>query len=70
MHVHNKNVDALKHAKFQTTKNQLKSFLGMCNVYRRFVKDLAKRAKPLNALTSAEIPPDLPPPTDVAIAAF
>jgi len=40
----------------------------MCNVYRRFVKDFAKRAKPLNALTRAEIPPDLPPPTDVTIA--
>jgi len=68
--VHNKNVDALKHAKFPTTNTQLKSFLGMSNVYRRFVKDFAKRAKPLNALTKAEIPPDLPPPTDVAIAAF
>jgi len=33
LHVHNKNVDALKHAKFPTTKTQLKSFLGMCNVY-------------------------------------
>jgi len=42
----------------------------MCNVYRRFVKDFAKRAKPLNALTGAAIPPDLPPPTDEAIAAF
>jgi len=70
LHVHNKIVDSLKHAKFPTTKTQLKSFLGMCNVYRRFVKDFAKRAKPLNALTRAEIPPDLPPPTDVAIAAF
>jgi len=70
LHVHNKNVDALKHAKFPTTKTQLKSFLGMCNVHRRFVKDFAKRAKPLNALTRAEIPPDLPPPTDVTIAAF
>jgi len=70
LHVHNKNVDALKHAKFPTTKTQLKSFLGMCNVHRRFVKDFAKRAKPLNALTRAEIPPDLPPPTDVAITAF
>jgi len=68
--VHNKNVDALKHAKFTTKKTQLKSFFGMCNVYRRFVKDFAKRAKPLNALTRAEIPPDLPPPTDEAIAAF
>jgi len=63
-------VDALKHAKFPTTKTKLKSFLGMCNVYRRFVKDFAKRGKPLNALTRAEVPPDLPPPTDVAIAAF
>jgi len=70
LHVHKKNVDALKHAKFPTTKTKQKSFLGMCNVYRRFVKDFAKRAKPLNALTRAEIPPDLPPPTDVAIAAL
>jgi len=70
LHVHNKNVDALKHAKFPTTKIQLKSFLGMSNVCRSFVKDFSKRAKPLNALTRAEIPPDLPPPTDVAIAAF
>jgi len=68
--VNNQNVDSLKHAKFPTTKTQLKSFLGMCNVYRLFVKDFAKRAKSLNALTRAEIPPDLPPPTDVAIAAF
>jgi len=70
LHVHNKNVDALKHASFPTTKTQLKSFLGMCNVYRRFVKDFAKRAKPLNAMTRAEVPPDLPNPTDAALAAF
>ena len=70
LHVHIKNVDALKHAKFPTTKTKLKSFLGMCNVYRRFVKDFAKRGKPLNALTRAEIPPELPQPTDVAFAAF
>jgi len=42
----------------------------MCNVYRRFFKDFAKRAKPLNALTRAEVPPDLPAPTDAAIASF
>jgi len=70
LHVHKKNVYALKHAKLPTARTQLKSFLGMCNVYRRFVKDFANRAKPLNALTRADIPPDLPPPTDVAIAAF
>jgi len=33
LRVHNKNVDAMKHAKFSVTKTQLKSFLGMCNVY-------------------------------------
>jgi len=70
LHVHNKNFDSLKHAKFRTTKTHLKSFLGMCNVYRRFVKGFAKRAKPLNALIRAEIPPDLPPPTNAAVAAF
>jgi len=42
----------------------------MCNVYRSFVKDFAKRAKPLNARTRAEIPSDLLPPTDAAVAAF
>jgi len=46
LHVQNKNVDALKHAQFPTTKTQVRSFLGMSNIYRRFVKDFAKRAKP------------------------
>jgi len=70
LHVLNKKVDALKHAKLPTTMTKLKGFLGMCNVYRPFIKDFSKRAKRLNALTRAEIPQDLPPPTDVAIAAF
>jgi len=70
LHVHNRNVDALKHASFPTTKTQLKSVLGMCNVYRRFLKDFAKRAKPLNAMTRAEVPPDIQKPTDAALAAF
>lgn len=42
----------------------------MCIVYRRFVKDFAKRAKPLNAMTKAEVLPDLPVPTDAARAAL
>jgi len=70
LHVHNKNVDALKYAKLPTTRTQLKSFLGVCNVYRRFHKDFAQRAKPLNALKSSDIPPDLPTPTDAAVATF
>jgi len=68
--VHNKNTEALKQAVFPKTKTQMKSFLGACNVYRRFVKDFAKRARPLNELTRNEVDPYLPPPTDVQLAAF
>jgi len=46
------------------------SFLGACNVYRRFVKHYAKRAKPLTTLTKNVVPTDLPPPTDAQRAAF
>ena len=70
LHVHGKNVDALKHASLPTTKIEPKSFLGMCNVHRRFVKDFARRAKPLSAMTPAEVPMDLPEPTDAALPAF
>jgi len=42
----------------------------MCNVYTRFVKHFANRAKPLNAMTRAEDPPDLPKPSDAALSAF
>lgn len=68
--MHNKNVDALKHTTFAYTKTQLKSFLGMYNVYRRFVKDFAKRAKPSSAPTRVVLPPDLPAHTDAEIASF
>jgi len=36
----------------------------------KLFKDFANREKPLNALTRAEIPPDLPTPKDAAVAAF
>lgn len=68
--VHNKNTEALRQAVFPKTKTQMKSFLGACNVYRRFVKDFAKRARPLTELTKNEVGPQLPPPTDVQVAAF
>jgi len=41
----------------------MKSFLGTCGVYRRFVADFAKIAKPLTVLTSTKIPKRLPPPS-------
>jgi hypothetical protein len=37
LEVAGKNTAALKDAKFPKTQTELKSFLGLCNVYRRFV---------------------------------
>jgi len=50
--VNEKNLVGLRHAGPSPTKKDLRSFLGMCNVYRRFVKDYAQVARPLTALTS------------------
>ena len=52
-------VSALREAKYPRTQTQLRSFLGLCNVYRRFVKDFAKKAHPLNALLRKGRPGDL-----------
>jgi hypothetical protein len=45
-----KNTQALRTAKPPTTQSELRSFLGLCNVYRRFVRGFARIAAPLNAL--------------------
>jgi Reverse transcriptase (RNA-dependent DNA polymerase) len=42
-----RNVDTIRQAKYPTTRTELRSFLGMCNVYRRFVPGFAKIAGPL-----------------------
>ena len=34
----------------------VRSFLGLCNYYRRFIKDFAKIASPLNRLTRKSVP--------------
>jgi hypothetical protein len=52
-----KNMSALKDAKPPMTQSELRSFLGLFNVYRRFVAGFAKIAAPLNAfLRKGEIP--------------
>ena len=48
----------------------MKSFLGMCGVYRRFVADFAKIAKPLTALTRTKLPKRLPLPREEESKAF
>ena len=61
--VNEKNIKAIKKASFPQTQTQLRSFLGMCNLYRRFTVDFAKNAKPLNNMNSVNIPKRLGPPT-------
>ena len=68
--VNEKNLQAIKKAVFPKTQTQLQSFLGTCNVYRRFTVDFAKTAKPLNDLNSVKIPKRLSPPTSEQQAAF
>jgi Reverse transcriptase (RNA-dependent DNA polymerase) len=45
-----KNTAALKYMMHPTSQTELRSFLGLCNVYRRFVKGFANIAAPLNIL--------------------
>jgi hypothetical protein len=45
-----RNIDTLEKAVYPTKSTELRSFLGMCNVYRRFVERFAKIAAPLTDL--------------------
>ena len=47
--------DRIKNFPIPKTQKELRGFLGLCNYYRRFVKDFAKIAVPLNALLKREI---------------
>jgi len=59
--VNEKNLVGLRLAGPSRTKKDLRSFLGMCNVYRQFVKNYAQVARPLPALKSPRVS-DPPPP--------
>jgi len=45
---------AIAEATFPETPTQMRSFLGSCNVYRRFAKDFAHIARPLNEMLTKE----------------
>jgi len=62
VHVLEKNLRALRGLRYPETQTQMKSFLGMCGVYRRFVADFTKIAKPSADLKSTKLPKRLPPP--------
>ena len=55
---------------FPEDLTQLRSFLGACNVYRRFVKNFAKVATPLSAMLRAGAQNDWKNPTESQIEAF
>jgi len=55
-----KNIKNLVQALPPQNQTELKSFLGMCNMYRLFIKDYAHIAKLLTKLTSTNLPYMLP----------
>ena len=64
------NIKSLAQALPPRIQTELKSFLGMCNVCRRFIKDEAHIAKPLTKLTSKKLPHVLLPLDPAQPAAF
>ena len=65
-----KNTHALRTAKPPKTQTELRSFLGLCNVYRRFVAGFAKIAYPLNQLLRKGESPQLGEFTTEQLEAF
>jgi RNase H-like domain found in reverse transcriptase len=64
------NTRALREEKPPTTQTEIRSFLGLCNVYRRFVAGFAKIASPLNALIRKGESPRLGELSSEQLAAF
>jgi len=67
-----KATEAIAQAVFPETPTQMRSFLGSCNVYRRFAKDFAHIARPLNVMLTKDRLPDFGkvPPTEKESEAF
>ena len=63
-------VAALKEAKEPRTQTELRSFLGLCNVYRRFIRNYTKMAKPLYDMLKKGQPSKFAQLTEEASEAF
>ena len=70
LEVATKNTEAVKCFKKPTTETELRSFLGLCNVYRRFVPNFARSAAPLYAFLRKGCTTELPPFNEEQSAAF
>ena len=62
LEVNMKRKNALRKAKYPCTQTQIRSYIGMCDVYRRFLKDFAKIASPLTQLLKRGCTSDIPHP--------
>ena len=51
-----KKVEVIENWPVPKTVKDVRSFLGFCKYYRRFVKDFAGIASPLSSLTKKEVP--------------
>ena len=64
LEMQSRNTDAIRRARPPTNITELRSFLGMCNVYRRFVPNFARVAAPLTRLTGKGMPQEFETLTD------
>ena len=70
LEVATKNTEAVKRFKEPTTQTELRSFLGLCNIYRRFVPNFARIAALLKAFLRKEGTTELPSFNEEQLAAF
>ena len=65
-----KNTIAIEKFTWPKTQTEVRAFLGICNMYRRFAPNFARVAAPLNSLLTKGQPKSIPPPTEEQLRAF